>query len=141
MGDARYFNQDRSHQFLSPAERLRLIRRHEKGNCWIAQELLGRADGRLFYDPVPEPSEAWEEFKLREIDVKEFFLTLPVPNESQRDTMSDQVIRVICGRLGLWAKIRHEIVVLKHRLRLKHYSLFEGSLSCNQKHTKECSAK
>ncbi|WP_295399093.1 hypothetical protein [uncultured Thiocystis sp.] len=45
---------------LSPARRLQLIEENAADYEYIAREYLGRDDGRLFYDPLPDPNEPWE---------------------------------------------------------------------------------
>lgn len=48
---------------LSPARRLQLIEQNAADYEYIAREYLGRPDGRLFYDPLPDPHEPWEPIK------------------------------------------------------------------------------
>lgn len=50
------------YNYLSPAERIALLTKAEEGNAWIARELLGRADGRLFLEPWPQPDEPWQPY-------------------------------------------------------------------------------
>lgn len=38
-----------------------LLRQHADTASWIARDLMNRPDGRLFYDPEPDPHEAWVE--------------------------------------------------------------------------------
>lgn len=45
---------------LSPARRLELIEQNAADYEYIAREYMGREDGRLFYDPLPDPNEPWE---------------------------------------------------------------------------------
>ena len=49
-------------EVLSPQERLSIIERFAETNAEIAREYLGREDGRLFYDPPPDPDEPWEPY-------------------------------------------------------------------------------
>lgn len=44
---------------LSPASRLKLIEENAADYEYIAREYLGRKDGRLFYDPLPDLGEPW----------------------------------------------------------------------------------
>jgi hypothetical protein len=48
---------------LSPLRRLQLIEENAADYAYIAKEYLGREDGRLFYDPLPDPDEPWEPLK------------------------------------------------------------------------------
>lgn len=45
---------------ISPAQKLRLIERYHPFYEHVAREYLGRSDGRLFYDPLPDPAVSWE---------------------------------------------------------------------------------
>jgi len=45
---------------LSPARRLKLIEKNAADYEYIAREYMGREDGRLFYDPLPDPNEPWQ---------------------------------------------------------------------------------
>ncbi len=47
---------------LSPDQRADLVERYADMNARIAQEYMGRADGKLFLDPVPDRSEPWEPY-------------------------------------------------------------------------------
>lgn len=53
-----------SQSVLSPAQRVDILQRSEAINTQIAEDLMGRADGQLFYDPEPDITEAWDEYKL-----------------------------------------------------------------------------
>ena len=50
----------RGMSLLSPAERLAQIRANEADYAHIARTYLHRADGVLFRDPLPDPSQKWE---------------------------------------------------------------------------------
>jgi hypothetical protein len=45
--------------YLSPAERLAQVEAHAADYEYIARTFLGRPDGRLFEDPLPDPAEPW----------------------------------------------------------------------------------
>jgi hypothetical protein len=47
---------------LSPAERLAMIERYADLNATIARTYLGRKDGRLFHDPLPNASDEWRPY-------------------------------------------------------------------------------
>lgn len=49
-----------SQSILSPARRLELIDENAADYEYIAREYMGREDGRLFYDPLPDPDEPWQ---------------------------------------------------------------------------------
>ncbi|MEM9453165.1 MAG: hypothetical protein AAGF11_03240 [Myxococcota bacterium] len=44
---------------LSAARRREILARFEDDNARVAQEFLDRSDGRLFFEPWPDPNEAW----------------------------------------------------------------------------------
>jgi glycosyltransferase involved in cell wall biosynthesis len=46
----------------SPAVRKRLCEEHTPGNAQIARDYLGRDDGVLFENPLPDPDEPWEPY-------------------------------------------------------------------------------
>ena len=51
-------NDERS-SMCSPALRRRLVDENMQDYQYIAREYLGRTDGQLFYDPLPDPNEPW----------------------------------------------------------------------------------
>ena len=52
---------DKKRFALSPEQRLALIQRFEPSYAEIAKRFLGREDGRLFYEPLPDVDEEWRE--------------------------------------------------------------------------------
>lgn len=48
---------------LSPKDRIALLEKYEASNQNLALEYLDRADGRLFYEPWPDPNENWEPYE------------------------------------------------------------------------------
>jgi hypothetical protein len=48
-----------SERYFSPALRTALVNHYMPTYRQIAQEFLGRADGKLFMDPAPKPSDPW----------------------------------------------------------------------------------
>jgi hypothetical protein len=53
----------KSYSFLSPAERIFILKKYEAANRIIAREYLGREDGVLFYEPWPSEDEPWNSYK------------------------------------------------------------------------------
>ena len=53
---------DWSYTLFSPAKRLQIAKLYDQENQAIAREYLGRPDGRLFYDPFPDPDEPWKPY-------------------------------------------------------------------------------
>lgn len=51
---------ERPQSMLSPQSRLALIEENSDDYEYIAREYLGREDGRLFYDPLPDTNESWQ---------------------------------------------------------------------------------
>jgi len=47
---------------ISPARRLTILRDYCSGNEGIARDILGRDDGRLFYDALPDEDENWHPY-------------------------------------------------------------------------------
>lgn len=50
------------HNLLSPERRLSIIEQFSDFNSMIAREYLGRPDGTLFYDPLPDPEAPFIEY-------------------------------------------------------------------------------
>jgi hypothetical protein len=53
---------DKKDNLFSPSKCLKILTDCEKVNSKIAREYLGREDGRLFFDPLPDPDEPWEPY-------------------------------------------------------------------------------
>ena len=51
-----------AHAYLSPQRRLQVLQETAAWNASVARKYLHRSDGRLFYDPLPDPDEPWEPF-------------------------------------------------------------------------------
>jgi hypothetical protein len=49
--------------FFSPKERLEIIEKYSQDIQTIAKEYMGRKDGKLFYEPLPELNEPWVPYK------------------------------------------------------------------------------
>jgi hypothetical protein len=49
------------YSLISPADRRSLVERYAEGNQRIARELLGREDGILFKEPLPDDAGNWRE--------------------------------------------------------------------------------
>lgn len=52
-----------SYGILSPKERLEILKKYELSNQLVARDYLKRADGRLFYEPLPNLDDAWEPYE------------------------------------------------------------------------------
>jgi hypothetical protein len=46
----------RKQDFLAPEAALKIVKNFEQGNSYIAGKYLGCGDGKLFYDPLPDPA-------------------------------------------------------------------------------------
>jgi hypothetical protein len=51
------------YSIFSPQQRLDILARYQPQYEAIAKKYLGRSDGRLFYEPLPDPSEPWEPYE------------------------------------------------------------------------------
>ncbi len=51
------------YSFISPKERIMILDKYAESNTLIAREYLKRDDGRLFYEPYPDPEAPWESYK------------------------------------------------------------------------------
>lgn len=53
---------DWPYNLLSPAKQLEIIEQYADMNAAIARDYLGREDGRLFNDPLPDPHADWQPY-------------------------------------------------------------------------------
>ena len=51
------------YRMLSPRQRISILETYDEMNTTIAREYLGRKDGKLFYEPWPDPDEPWEPYE------------------------------------------------------------------------------
>ena len=51
-----------NHSVISPENRLAILRNHMSGNEKIARDFLGRTDGQLFYEKLPDSDEDWQPY-------------------------------------------------------------------------------
>lgn len=51
------------YSLLSPEQRIEILNKYEPMNINIAKEYLGRENGKLFYEPWPDPNEPWEPYE------------------------------------------------------------------------------
>jgi hypothetical protein len=99
---------------LSPRERLDIVKFFDESNQKVAREYLGREDGKLFYEPWPDPNEPWEPYEGLTVEkiVPIFSLMLfnldkkyqQQMNEKRSSGLKKQVmkqIKKIGARLGL----------------------------------------
>lgn len=72
---ADFFNHlGKQHDFLSPVDRRKLLSEFEDGNKYIAREFLGREDGCLFYEPLPDLKQSWAPYELSLDDTVSYLL-------------------------------------------------------------------
>ncbi len=63
-------NRDKK-RLLSPQQRLEIIKRFDKQNMRLASEFLGRKNGILFSDPLPDINEKWQPYLgLKQEEIK-----------------------------------------------------------------------
>jgi hypothetical protein len=53
---------DWPYSLMSPVDRRKLIEYFNEANAVIARDYLGRPDGRLFYEPLPDTNEPWKPY-------------------------------------------------------------------------------
>lgn len=79
---------------LSPQEQLDILKRYTTINESVARDYMGRTDGRLFYDPVPDINRAWQPYgRLNEKDAI-------LINEYLLERHPDVACLIIKGLLG-----------------------------------------
>jgi hypothetical protein len=57
-----YFTDHEYPYLQSPLKRISLLKQCDADYALIAHKFLGRKDGRLFYDPLPDPNEPWQPY-------------------------------------------------------------------------------
>jgi hypothetical protein len=50
-------------KILSPQDRIEIMKRYKSGNEAVAQDYLGREDGRLFHEALPDADEPWQPYQ------------------------------------------------------------------------------
>lgn len=110
------FNRRGTHQYLSPKDRRVYMTRFEEGNRWIARNLLGRKDGVLFYEPLPEDDGSWREYRLDPREVRTFFQEGQFLSGRMRKKMCRQVLSVCAGRKPLKLRLRDRGKVIVRKL-------------------------
>jgi hypothetical protein len=92
--------------FFSPQDRYDIISKYEEDNRIIAREFLGREDGILFYEPLPDTNEPWEPYKGLPVETvahafsyllfkhQEHIDNLNDTNNKLRDEINDQKVRI-----------------------------------------------
>jgi hypothetical protein len=89
------FNQNRQHDYLSPQQRIDILERYRSGNQWIAREFLGRQNGILFQDPLPDTSKPWEKFRLDPDEVRRIFSEVDFLDGRHKAAMQKQVLSAL----------------------------------------------
>jgi hypothetical protein len=57
----RYYQEEKAdYPLLSPLRQLEVIHQYDVINQQVAREYLGRENGKLFYDPLPQPEDDWQ---------------------------------------------------------------------------------
>ena len=56
------FNSFNKHNIINPKSQLAILREYMSGNEKIARDFLGRTDGQLFYESLPDPDEDWQPY-------------------------------------------------------------------------------
>lgn len=51
------------YDLLSPKERIKILEKYDTMNQTIAREYLGRENGKLFFESLPDPDEPWEPYE------------------------------------------------------------------------------
>lgn len=83
--DSRLSGQMANRHLLSPSMRRSVLEQYEESNRRVAQDYLGRENGGLFYDPWPDPDEAWESYGGLTPEALVPILTELIFNQAQRE--------------------------------------------------------
>ncbi len=75
---------------LPPHDRIVLLKKYETSNQLLARDYLNRADGRLFYEPWPDPDESWEPYEGLSVEKLTPILTKLIYNVYERQIVLDK---------------------------------------------------
>jgi len=109
------------HSLLSPMERIEILRHFEESNRYVAQEYLGRKDGRLFHEPWPDDNEPWESYGgLTQEKLIQIIIKLWAAQQEDIETLKkgtahvwmDQTLRRF-GVIDLFSHIRDRVINFK----------------------------
>jgi len=84
---------------LSPKDRQDILDHFAQDNVTIAQDYLGRQDGRLFYDDPPDLSEEWFEPEIDVEDMAKIFVGLWLDIKSKVDGVSRVMDKDMSGQV------------------------------------------
>ncbi|RPI36861.1 MAG: hypothetical protein EHM53_11755, partial [Methanoregulaceae archaeon] len=82
--DSRLSGQTKQGHVLSPSMRREILEQYEESNRRVAQDYLGRG-GSPFYDPWPDPDEAWEPYRGLTPEALVPIVTELIYNQAQRE--------------------------------------------------------
>ncbi|HOK96403.1 MAG TPA: hypothetical protein PK052_00960 [Anaerohalosphaeraceae bacterium] len=89
----------KDYSVFSPAQRLELLARYAEESAAIARDYLGRPDGQLFYDPLPDPNEDWQPYEeLLEEDAKQINAYLEEHYPAALETIIQGLLKAFSAR-------------------------------------------
>jgi len=101
--------------FLSPRERLDIINKYEESNALIAREYLCREDGRLFFDPLPDPNEFWEPYPGLSIEkaIKIGFNIVQMQNEEMQKLQNQTLMGKVKNLMKNNPELKKQLIKFK----------------------------
>ena len=102
--------------FLSPIERMEILKKYEHNNRLVAREYLGRKDGKLFYDPLPDINEPYEPHQLTLEKVTPIFIEMIYTLNKRIEKLEKQQVLHAQQLLELQRSRREKIKHLAKRI-------------------------
>lgn len=101
-------------RLLSPQGRREIIEHFAESNARVAREYLGRKDGRLFFAPLPDPSEPWIPYEGLTVEKFVTILTrmIMILEREHRKQITAQ------GNSGMKQRIKQAIIKTGARLHI-----------------------
>ncbi|MFC1797316.1 hypothetical protein ACFL1V_09510 [Pseudomonadota bacterium] len=117
----------RDESILSPKERLKIIRQYEGCNVAIAQKYLGRPDGKLFYDPLPDQNESWQQYPgltlSKCVEIADF-LVHEILNDAQIEKVKNTPHATVGSPPELKNRVHRILNSIWKRTGYKHFSRY-----------------
>jgi len=77
---------------LSPRQRIELIDKYDTSNQAVARDYLGRVDGQLFLEPLPNADEAWQPYPGLTVEtLAPLLLKILVQQQADMDRMAGEL--------------------------------------------------
>lgn len=101
---------------LSPKERIELLNEYEPSNAMVARKYLHHQDGRLFFEPWPQPDDPWEPYEGLKVEKLTPIVTSMIYGLYEQQVMLAQKQQSLADRLTAMAQRDSFLRKIKRRL-------------------------